>query len=127
MLAQWNLNYTDPWLILTDFNPEKADIRWYRFRSWIECSYRDTKSDGLAWQKNRLRQPDRAEPHWQNLSLRLRSSSASARHGCLQQHWCFAPHDWGSFTLRSVAMLWIVALSGEQEVADERKLIGDRS
>ena len=94
LLAQWDLNYTDPWLILTDLNPEKADIRWYRFRSWIECSYRDLKSDGWQWQKTRFRQPDRAERHWLAMS---------------------------------VAMLWIVALGGEQEVANDRELIGDRS
>lgn len=31
LLAQWDSNYTDPWLVLTDLNPEKADIRWYGF------------------------------------------------------------------------------------------------
>ncbi|NJK47417.1 transposase, partial [Candidatus Gracilibacteria bacterium] len=51
------------WLILTDFQATDVDISWYRFRCWIECSYRDLKSDGWQWQKTRLRQPDRAERH----------------------------------------------------------------
>ena len=71
LLAQWDDNYADPWLILTDLNPEKADVSWYSFRSWIECSYRDIKSDGWQWQKTRLRQPDRAERHWLAMSVAM--------------------------------------------------------
>ena len=71
LLAQWDDNYADPWLILTDLNPEKADVSWYGFRSWIECSYRDIKSDGWQWQKTRLRQPDRAERHWLAMSVAM--------------------------------------------------------
>ncbi len=33
LLAQWDAAYADPWLILTDLNPEEADVRWYGFRS----------------------------------------------------------------------------------------------
>ena len=40
-----------------------------RFRSWIECSYRDIKSDGFDWHKTRLRQPDRAERHWLGMAV----------------------------------------------------------
>lgn len=61
LLARWDADYADPWLILTDLKPVEADISWYGFRSWIECSYRDVKSDGFEWHKTRLRQPDRAE------------------------------------------------------------------
>ncbi len=71
LLAQWDAAYADPWLILTDLNPEEADVRWYGFRSWIECSYRDVKSDGFGWHKTRLRQPDRAERHWLAISVAM--------------------------------------------------------
>jgi hypothetical protein len=71
LLAQWDDAYADPWLILTDLNPEEADVRWYGFRSWIECSYRDVKSDGFGWHKTRLRQPDRAERHWLAMSVAM--------------------------------------------------------
>ena len=94
LLAQWDDDYADPWLILTDLESINADVSWYGFRSWIECSYRDIKSDGFGWHKTRLRQPDRAERHWLAMS---------------------------------VAMLWIVALGGEQEVANDRELVSDRS
>ncbi len=61
LVARWDDGYADPWLVITDLDSTTADVSWYGFRSWIECSYRDVKSDGFDWQKTRLRQPDRAE------------------------------------------------------------------
>ena len=71
LLAHWSEDYTDPWLIVTDLNPEQADICWYQLRSWLECSYRDLKSDGFDWHQTRLRQPDRAERHWLAMSVAM--------------------------------------------------------
>ena len=71
LLARWDDGYTDPWLILTDLKSTDADIGWYGFRSWIECSYRDIKSDGWQWHKTRLRKPDRAERHWLAMAVAL--------------------------------------------------------
>jgi len=71
LLARWEEGYSDPWLILTDLNPSDADISWYGFRSKIECSYRDIKSDGWQWHKTRLRNPERAERHWLAMAVAL--------------------------------------------------------
>ena len=71
LLARWDDAYADPWLILTDLEPKNAEVSWYGFRSWIECSYRDLKSDGFGWHKTRLRQPDRAERHWLAMSVAM--------------------------------------------------------
>ena len=71
LLAQWSEDYADPWLILTNLNPVQADVSWYQLRCWIECSYRDVKSDGFDWHKTRLRQPDRAERHWLAISVAM--------------------------------------------------------
>lgn len=71
LLARWDDGYTDPWLILTDLDSTNADIGWYGFRSWIECSYRDIKSDGWKWHKTRLRQPKRAERLWLAMSVAM--------------------------------------------------------
>ena len=71
LLARWDADYADPWLILTDLKPVETDVSWYGFRSWIECSYRDVKSDGFGWHKTRLRQPDRAERHWLAMSVAM--------------------------------------------------------
>lgn len=71
LLARWDDDYPEPWLVLTDLSPTTADISWYGFRSWIECSYRDFKSDGWKWHKTRLTQPDRAERHWLAMSVAM--------------------------------------------------------
>ena len=64
LLARWDEGYKDPWLIVTDLEPEQANALWYGLRSWIESSYRDIKSDGWQWHKTRLREPARAERLW---------------------------------------------------------------
>jgi hypothetical protein len=64
LLASWDEGYKEPWLILTDLEPKQGDVLWYGFRSWIESSYRDFKSDGWQWHKTRLQEPSRAERLW---------------------------------------------------------------
>ena len=64
LLAHWDDGYKDPWLIVTDLNPEQGNVFWYGFRIGIESSYRDVKSDGWQWHKTRLREPARAERIW---------------------------------------------------------------
>ena len=64
LLARWDEGYQDPWLIVTDLEPKQGNALWYGFRSWIESSYRDIKSDGWQWHKTRLREPARAERLW---------------------------------------------------------------
>jgi hypothetical protein len=64
LLARWEQPYQDPWLILTDLPPGEASVLWYGLRCWIECSFRDFKSDGWQWHKTRLSEPGRAERHW---------------------------------------------------------------
>jgi len=59
LLCRWDPSYKEPWLILTDIEPENADLVGKRLRYWIECNYRDIKSDGWQWQKNRLTEPGR--------------------------------------------------------------------
>lgn len=71
LLARWDEGYVDPWMILTDFNPVEANVCWYGFRSWIECSYRDIKSDGWKWQLTRVRNPERAERYWLAMAVAL--------------------------------------------------------
>jgi hypothetical protein len=69
LLARIDPGYKEPWLVLTDFKPSQADVLWYGFRSWIEGSYRDFKSDGWQWHKTRLQDPKRAERLWLAMSV----------------------------------------------------------
>ncbi|MFS0520197.1 endonuclease, partial [Nostoc sp. UIC 10607] len=64
LLACWDIGYKDPWLILTDLEPQQADPLWYGLRPSTECVYRDIKSDGWQWHNTRLLYPKRAERLW---------------------------------------------------------------
>lgn len=55
----------------TDLTSTNVDIGWYGFRSWIECSYRDVKSDGWQWHKTRLLKAERAERHWLAMAVAM--------------------------------------------------------
>lgn len=71
LLGCWEPGYQDPWLIVTDIAPEEANVLWYRLRAWIECSYRDFKSDGWQWQNTRLQDPQRAERLWLAMAVAM--------------------------------------------------------
>jgi len=64
LLARWDDDYKDPWLILTDLLPEQADVAWYGMRAWIECGFKDTKRGGWNWHHTKMEDPARAERHW---------------------------------------------------------------
>lgn len=53
LLARWDVDYKDPWLILTDLEPQQAEVAWYGLRASTECVYRNLKSDGLSIQMPR--------------------------------------------------------------------------
>lgn len=64
LLARWDEDYKDPWLILTDLHPQQADVAWYGMRAWIECGFKDTKRGGWNWHHTKMEDPARAERHW---------------------------------------------------------------
>lgn len=71
LLGYWGAGYQDPWLIVTDLQVGQANVLWYRLRAWIECSYRDCKSDGWRWQHTRLQDPQRAERLWLAMAVAM--------------------------------------------------------
>lgn len=64
LLAHWDHDYAQPWLIPTDLNPTQANICWYGMRSWIECLFQDVKRGGWQWHQTKMTSPERAERHW---------------------------------------------------------------
>ena len=64
LLARWDEGYADPWLIVTDLNPQQAQICWYGMRSWIECLFKDIKRGGFGWHHTKMNDPERAERLW---------------------------------------------------------------
>ena len=64
LLARWEDGYKDPWLILSDLEPEARDAGWYGLRAWIEQGFKITKRAGWQWQRTRRSAPDRAARLW---------------------------------------------------------------
>jgi len=64
LLARWDEDYADPWLIVTDLLPSQADVAWYAMRAWIECGFKDTKRGGWNWHHTKMEDPARAQRHW---------------------------------------------------------------
>ncbi len=64
LVARWDEEYQDPWLIVTDLLPTQADVAWYAMRAWIECGFKDTKRGGWNWHHTKMEDPARAERHW---------------------------------------------------------------
>ena len=64
LFARWDCDSAEPWLVLSDLTPTSGNVGWYGLRTWIEDSYRDSKSDGWRWQYSRITDPTRSERHW---------------------------------------------------------------
>ena len=41
--APVTIAYEHPWVVLTDLEPEQAQVSWYGMRSWTETGYKDFK------------------------------------------------------------------------------------
>lgn len=64
LVANWESDYVDPWLLVTDLPPYTAQACWYAMRSWIECLFKDIKRGGLGWHHTKMTDPKRAERLW---------------------------------------------------------------
>lgn len=69
LLARRDDGHETPWLILTDLAPADASAAWYARRAWIECGFRDLKSDGWNLAKTRMSDPARVARWWAAAAL----------------------------------------------------------
>ncbi len=69
LLARWDDEHTDPWLIVTDLRPEEAEVAWYSMRFWIECGFKDGKRGGWDWYYTKMQDPKRAARVWLVLAV----------------------------------------------------------
>ena len=69
LLACWEEGCEEPWFLVTDLAPDRAEGLWYGMRSWIEGGYKLLKSGGWQWQATRMTEPDRAERLWLVLAV----------------------------------------------------------
>ena len=71
LLTCWDRAHEAPWLILTDLEPQAADITWYSLRAWIEAQFKDLKRGGWQWQRTHMTDPERAQRLWLVLAVAL--------------------------------------------------------
>jgi Transposase DDE domain len=69
LLACWEGEHEEPWLVLTDLGPAEATAWWYAWRSWIEHGFRDLKSDGWGLSRTRMAEPERVARWWAAAAL----------------------------------------------------------
>lgn len=69
LLGCWGAGYSQPWLVVTDLDPQQVQVEWYGYRSWIEAGFKDGKSGGWGWQYTRMEAPERVERLWLVLSV----------------------------------------------------------
>lgn len=64
LLALWEAEREEPWLIVTNLPPEASEACWYGLRAWIEHGFKLTKRGGWQWHRTRMTDPQRAERLW---------------------------------------------------------------
>jgi len=64
LLARWDEECAEPWLVVTDLAPEACNVAWYGMRSWIEAGYKDGKRGGWHWEQTKMEEPSRATRLW---------------------------------------------------------------
>ena len=69
LVAVWDADQAEPWLVLTDLVPERVGVLWYGLRVWIELGFRALKSMGWHWERMRRTHPDRVARHWLVLAV----------------------------------------------------------
>lgn len=71
LLAFWEQEAEEPWLILTDLPAEQVQASLYSLRSWIEQGFRTIKRGGLQWHNTKMTDPSRAARLWLALALAM--------------------------------------------------------
>lgn len=71
LLAFWEQDAEEPWLLLTDLPPEVAEPCWYTLRFWIEPSFRTIKRGALLWHNSKMTDPKRAARLWLPIALTM--------------------------------------------------------
>ena len=72
LMACWEEGYEEPWFLVTDLEPDQAEVLWYGMRSWIEGGFKLLKRGGWQWQATRMTEPDRVERLWLVLAVATR-------------------------------------------------------
>ncbi len=64
LVARWDADYAEPWVIVTDLPHAVAEAAWYGMRTWIEGGFKDIKRGGWQWHQTKMTDPARASRLW---------------------------------------------------------------
>lgn len=76
LLALWEEDHEEPWLLMTDLSPAQCrsqgmSAACYGLRSWIEQGFRCLKGGAYHYQRTRITDPARAERVWLVMAVSL--------------------------------------------------------
>jgi hypothetical protein len=69
LLLHWEPGYESAWAIVTDLDPELAQVSWYRLRTWIEGGFKDFKRGLWGWQHSKMTHARCVERLWLAMAL----------------------------------------------------------
>jgi hypothetical protein len=69
LLMHWEPGYESPWAILTDLEPEEAQVSWYGLRTWIETGFKDFKRGLWGWHHSKMTQASSVKRLWLALAV----------------------------------------------------------
>jgi len=69
LVVVWDTGQREPWLVLTDLDPQAVGVVWYGLRVWVELGFRVLKSMGWQWERMRRVHAARVERHWLVLAV----------------------------------------------------------
>jgi len=64
LLAGVSPDPSEPWLLLSDFPPDIAEMAGYGRRAWREAGFKAVKRGGWAWHQTPMPDPQRASRLW---------------------------------------------------------------
>jgi hypothetical protein len=64
LLMHWEQGYEHPWIVLTDLEPQEAEVSWYGMRTWIETGFKDFKRGLWGWHHSKMQEASRVERLW---------------------------------------------------------------
>lgn len=71
LILQWEEEYEQPCLLVSNLATEQVEHNVYTTRYWIECSFKDVKRGFFHWEQSKMTCPQRAERLWLVISIAL--------------------------------------------------------
>src|SRR2546421_6599019 len=69
LLMHWEPGYESAWVILTDLDPQKAQVSWYGLRTWTEGGFKDFKRGLWGWHHTKMQRASSVERLWLAMAL----------------------------------------------------------